>query len=83
MRPDLVVDAGEAVQLGLQFGHGGGGWLSGEPALQGLVEALDLALGLGMAGMAVLLRNAEVGEQVFEAVAAAGEAGSVDRAIDQ
>jgi hypothetical protein len=47
----------------LQFGHGGGGWLSGEPALQALVEALDLAL--GMAGMAVLLRNAEVGEQVF------------------
>ena len=31
--------------------------------------------------MAVLLGDAEVGEQVFEAVAAAGEAGGVDRAI--
>jgi hypothetical protein len=53
MGQDLVVDAGEGVQLGLQLGHGGGGGgLRGEPALQGLVEAFDLALGLGMAGMA-------------------------------
>jgi hypothetical protein len=58
MRPDLVVDAGEGVQLGLQLGHGGGGGLRGKPALQGLVEAFDLALGLGMAGMAIFLRNA-------------------------
>jgi hypothetical protein len=35
-----------------------------------------------MAGMAVLLGDAEVGEQVFEAVAAAGEAGGVDRAVE-
>jgi hypothetical protein len=40
----LVVDALEAVELGLQFGDGGGGWLSGEPALECLVEAFDLAL---------------------------------------
>lgn len=65
----------------MQLGHGGGGWLCGEPALQGLVEAFDLALGLGMAGMAVFLRDAEVGEQVFEAVTAAGEARGIDRAI--
>ena len=52
MRPDVVVDVGEGVQLGLQFGDGGGGWLRGQPALLGLVEAFDLALGLGMAGMA-------------------------------
>jgi hypothetical protein len=81
MGPSLVVDVGEGVQLGLQLGHGGGGWLGGEPALQSLVEAFDLALGLGMAGMAVLLGDAEAGEQVFEAVAPAGEAGGVDRAI--
>jgi hypothetical protein len=56
--------------------------LRGEPALQGLVEAFDLALGLGMVGMAVLLGDAEVGEQVFEAVAAAGETRGVDRAIE-
>jgi hypothetical protein len=57
----------------LQLGHGGGCWLRGEPALQSLVEAFDLALGLGMAGMAVLLGDAEAGQQVFEAVAATGE----------
>jgi hypothetical protein len=77
----LVVDALEAVELGLPLGEGGGG-LSGEPAFQGLVEAFDLALGLGMAGMAVLLGDAEVGEQVLEAVAAAGETGGVDRPVE-
>jgi hypothetical protein len=45
------------------------------------VEAFDLALGLGMAGMAVFLGDAEAGEEVFEAVAAAGEAGGIDRAV--
>jgi hypothetical protein len=45
------------------------------------VEALDLALGLGMAGMAVLLGDVEAGEQVFEAVAATGEAGGINRTI--
>jgi hypothetical protein len=78
----LVVDALEAVELGLQVGQSGGGGLSGEPALQGLVEALDLALGLRMVGMAVLLGDAQVGEQVFEAVAAAGETGGVDRPVE-
>ena len=69
----LVVDALEAVELGLQVVQGGGGGLSGEPALQGLVETFDLALGLRMVGMAVFLGDAQVGEQVLEAVAAAGE----------
>jgi hypothetical protein len=27
VRPDLVVDVGEGVELGLQLGHGGGGWV--------------------------------------------------------
>jgi hypothetical protein len=69
----LVIDALEAVELGLQLLQGGGGGLSGEPALQGLVEAFDLALGLRMVGMAVLLGDAQAGEQVLEVVAAAGE----------
>jgi hypothetical protein len=47
MGSDLVVDVCEGVQLGLQLGDGGGGWLGSEPALQSLVEALDLALGFG------------------------------------
>ncbi len=45
------------------------------------MEALDLALGLGMARCPVLLMDAEVGEQVLEAVATAGEARRVDRAV--
>jgi hypothetical protein len=56
--------------------------LSGEPAFLGLVEAFDLALGLRMVGVAVFLGDAEAGEQVFEAVAAAGEAGGVDRSVE-
>jgi hypothetical protein len=66
----------------LQVVHSGGGWLCGEPAVQGLVEALDLALGLRMVGMAVLLGDAEVGEQVFEAVAATGETRGIDRPVE-
>jgi hypothetical protein len=38
---DLVVDAGEGVELALQLGYGGGGWLRGQPPFQGLVEAFD------------------------------------------
>ena len=45
------------------------------------MEALNLALGLGMARRAVLLADPEVGEQVLEAVAAAGEARGVDGAV--
>jgi hypothetical protein len=78
----VVVDAGEGVELVLQLGHAGGGWLCSQPAFQGLVEAFYLALGLGMARMAVLLRDAEAGQQVFEAVAAAGEPGGIDGAIE-
>jgi len=36
--PGLVVDVGEGVELGLQLGEGGGGWLGGEPAFQGLLD---------------------------------------------
>ena len=81
VRPEVVVDATEAVELGLQVGQGGRGGLSCQPALLGLVEALDFSLGLRMVGMAVLLGDAQAGEQVLKAVSAAGEAGSVDRAI--
>ena len=49
--------------------------------LSGLVEALDLALRLGVARGAVLLADAEVREQVLEAVAAADQARGVDRPV--
>ena len=41
-----VVVGGEVVELVLQFGGGGRGWLGAEVFFQGLVEALDLAAGL-------------------------------------
>ena len=46
----FVVDDPERIELGLQLREGARCGLLPEPALQGLVEALDLALGLRMAG---------------------------------
>jgi hypothetical protein len=74
VRPVVVVSAAEGIELGLQFSEGARHRLALQPALQGLLEALDLALRLGMAGVAILLPDAQVGEQVLEAVAPAGEA---------
>ena len=45
------------------------------------MEALDLALGLGMPGRPVLLPGAEVGEQVLEGVVTTGEARGVDGTV--
>ena len=59
----------------------GGRGLAVEPAFEGLVEAFDFALGLGVAGGPFFWRIPEVGQEVFEAVAAAGESGGVDRAV--
>ena len=81
VRPLLVVDRAEGVELGLEPGEVGRRRLPPQPALEGLVEALDLALGLGVARRPVLLADAEPGEQVLEAVAAAGEARRVDRPV--
>ena len=67
--------------MSLEPGEIGRRRLPAQPALQGLVEALDLALGLGVARRPVLLADAQVREQVLEAVATAGEARRVDRAI--
>ena len=53
MRADGVVVAGEGVQLGLQDRDGGGGWLTGQPFLEGLVESFDLAAGLRVVGAGV------------------------------
>ena len=37
----MVVGLDEGVELGLQFGEGGGAGLAGEPFFEGLVESLD------------------------------------------
>ncbi len=81
VRPLLVVGTAEGIELGLQLGEGARSGLLPEPALERLVEALDLALGLGMPGCSVPLADAEPGEQVLEGVVAAGEARGVDRAV--
>jgi hypothetical protein len=48
-----VVVAGEPVELGLQRGQVEGWGLAGEPFLEGLVVALDLAAGLRVVGAGV------------------------------
>ena len=54
--PVVVVLVLEGVQEGLQVGQGRWlGGLPGEPGLQGLLEAFDFALGLGVVAAAVLL----------------------------
>jgi len=68
----VVVLVPEGVQEGLQVGQGRQlGCLSGQPGLQGLLEAFDLALGLGVVAAAVLLDDPEGGEFGLEGVAAA------------
>ena len=82
--PAGVVGVGELVELGLQFGEGGGGRAGGEPFLQGLLESFDLALGLAVVRAAVFLGDAQGAQFVLEAVAAAaaaGEPGGVDQAV--
>ena len=74
MWPLLVVGEAEGIELSLNAGEAGGCRSLAEIALEGLVETLDLALGLRVAWRAVLLTDAKVGEQVLEAVAAPGEA---------
>src|SRR5512135_1342070 len=55
--PLLVVDRAEGVELHLEPREIGGAGLPGQPALERLLEALDLALGLRVARRAVLLAD--------------------------
>ncbi len=49
----MVVEVAEGVELGLELFEGGGWGLTGEPFLQGLVEAFHFAAGLGVVGAGV------------------------------
>jgi hypothetical protein len=71
----VVVDVAELGQQLVQVGEGVGFGLGAEPFLQGLVEALDFALGLGVAGVSVLLGDPEGCQEVLEGVASAASAG--------
>ena len=58
--------------------------LGAEPVFHRLLEPLDLALGLGVVRLAVLLLDAEAAQLVLEGVAAAaaaGQAGGEDHAV--
>src|SRR5947209_18163420 len=68
VRARFVVVLAELLQLCLQLGDGPGGWSGREPALQGLVKPLGLALGLGVAGGTVLLADTEQRQDVFDAL---------------
>src|ERR1035437_484585 len=59
VRPVLVVVGAEGIQLSLEDGDGGRGSLLGQVALEGLVEALHLAAGLGVIWRRVLGGDAE------------------------
>jgi hypothetical protein len=83
VRADGVVVAGEGVELVLQGGDVAGGGLAGEPFLQGLVEALDLAAGLRVVGAGVPEADVQGGQLDLQGdpAAAAGCAGE-DRAVE-
>ena len=59
MGADLVVVRAEGVELSLMDRQRGGRSLLGEVLLEGLVEALDLAAGLGVIGRGVFGEDAE------------------------
>jgi hypothetical protein len=72
----VVAVSGERVELGLELGDGGGlGVPGGRPFLQGLPESLDLALGLRVVRLPVLLRDARAAQLMLQGVAAALAAG--------
>ena len=74
VRPLLVVGEAEGVELSLEPGEADLRRPLPKVAFEGLVETLDLALGLRVTRRAILLADAKVGEQVLEAVASSGEA---------
>ena len=69
----VVVLLDEGVEKGLEvIDRGGLLRLCAEPLLHRLLEALDLALGLGVVGVPVLLDHPESAQLGLEAVAGAG-----------
>ena len=81
VRPLLVVGEPEGVELGLQLGEVRGGRLAPSQRLRVWWKRSILPWVWGWPGVPFFWRMPEVGEQVFEAVAAAGEAGRVDRPV--
>jgi hypothetical protein len=59
VRTDGVVVGAEGVELALELGDRAGRALAGQEALEGLVEPLDLAAGLGVVGAGVHVSDPE------------------------
>lgn len=79
-----VVGVDELVELVLQFVEAAGAGPGVEPLLEGAVPAFDLALRGGVAGPAVLLAHAVLGQDAFERARPLGahdEPGGVDAAV--
>lgn len=81
VRPGRVVVAGEAIQLLLQVGERPRGGLSGQVALERLVQALDLAAGLGVVGPRVLGRDPQPLELDLQEHLATARGGGEDGAV--
>ena len=79
--PPVVVVVGELLEQRLQRGQVRGGRAGAQPVLEGLVQPLDLALGLGVVGGAVLLRDAELVQFGLEGVGAAAVAGGEHESV--
>jgi hypothetical protein len=81
VRSDVVVVVAEAVELGLELVERRGGWLFGEPPFEGLVEAFDLAAGLGVVGAGVLVVDPQPDELEFDGTGAVAALGGEDRPV--
>src|SRR5688572_23888982 len=76
-----VVVRAKAVELGLELGEGPGATLFGQSLLEGLVEALDLAAGLGVVGPGVLVVDAESEQLELDGAGAVAALGGEDGAV--
>ena len=81
MGAPVVVVVFEVVELPLEPSQVLGRRAGGEPAFEGLVEAFDLALGLGVVGAAVALLDAVLEQRDLEAVGGFRVAGGEDVAV--
>ena len=77
----MVVVVDERVELDLQFGEVAGEALTAQPFLQGLLEPLDLAAGLGVVGPAGLCDDPDLSELLFEVDLEAAEASGDVQAV--
>jgi hypothetical protein len=79
--PTLVVVGAEGVELELQLGPAAGGRPAAQEALEGLVEAFNLAAGLGVVGGGVLGKDAEALQLGFEQDLAPARGSGEDGAV--